>query len=95
MNLIYVDVEYNDAAEQPWRSVVKSGDNEEVLFVSSESYHNRADALHAIDLAFGTQANVYRRESEHGNFELRLAKDYQPDVIELGPDGEAEYKPGE
>lgn len=58
---------------QPWRVTVKSGDNQKPLFRSSERYYNRSDAVHAIELAFGCDANVYRREAEHGNEPLRLA----------------------
>lgn len=84
--LIYVDVVYTECPQsphkgtgrdperwQPWRVVVKSGDNQKTLFVSSESYFNRADALHAAMLAFGTGSNVYLRQAEHGNQVLRMA----------------------
>lgn len=58
---------------QPWRWRALNGDNFRVLAVSSEAYTNRADALAAIEELFGTSSNVYRRESEQGNTELRLA----------------------
>lgn len=58
---------------QPWRSLIKSGDNEKPLFRSTERYFNRADAIHAIQIGFGNNSNVYLREAEHGNVELRLA----------------------
>lgn len=60
---------------QPWRLLIKSGDNEKVLFKSTESYFNKADAEHAAQIGFGRGSNVYLRESEHGNVELRLASD--------------------
>jgi hypothetical protein len=58
---------------QPWHSLVKSGGNQEPLFESTERYFNRDDAVHAIELAFGGNSNVYLREAEHGDVELRLA----------------------
>lgn len=57
---------------QPWRLLIKSGDNQEPLFRSTESYFNRADAIHAAELAFGSGSNVYLREAEHGDRVLRL-----------------------
>jgi uncharacterized protein YegP (UPF0339 family) len=85
-NLVYVDLKHTpkppefDGRWQPYRLIVKSGDNEEILFLSSEAYTNREDAISAAELAFGPQANVYLRESEHGNVELRLARDFEPPV---------------
>lgn len=58
---------------QPFRVLVKSGDNEEPLFRSTERYFNNADAIHAIELAFGTSSNVYLRQHETGNQLLRPA----------------------
>jgi hypothetical protein len=58
---------------QPWRVSIKSGDNQKALFRSSERYFNRHDALHAIELAFGSGSNVYLREHERGNAVLRMA----------------------
>lgn len=60
-------------AFQPWRILVKSGDNEEALFRSTERYFNEGDVRHAADLAFGPHSNVYLRQKEHGNVALRLA----------------------
>jgi len=59
---------------QPWRVLIRSGDNYEPLFRSTERYFNEADARHAIELAFGPGSNVYLRQAEHGNVELRLAQ---------------------
>lgn len=58
---------------QPWRILIKSGDNQEPLFRSTESYFNKADAEHAAHLAFGAGSNVYLRQAEHGNQVLRMA----------------------
>ncbi|SBS73856.1 hypothetical protein MHPYR_180093 [uncultured Mycobacterium sp.] len=58
---------------QPWRVAIKSGDNGAELFRSSERYKDKRDARHAIDLAFGLYSNVYLRQAEVGNIELRLA----------------------
>lgn len=58
---------------QPWRVLIKSGDNQEPLFRSTESYFHEADARHAVDLAFGPGSNVYLRASEKGNELLRAA----------------------
>ena len=60
---------------QPYRIIVTSGDNHEPLFRSTESYFNRADAIHAAQIAFGRGSNVYLREHEKGNVQLRLASD--------------------
>ncbi len=57
---------------QPWRLLIKSGDNHEALFKSTESYHNKVDAIHAAELAFGANSNVWLRESEHESRALRL-----------------------
>lgn len=58
---------------QPWRVVVKSGDNQRKMFRSTERYFNRADALHAIELCFANKSNVYLREAEKGIRPLRMA----------------------
>ena len=60
---------------QPWRLLIKSGDNQEPLFKSTESYFNKADAENAARIGFGRGSNVYLRQSEHGNELLRLASD--------------------
>lgn len=60
---------------QPWRLLIKSGDNQEPLFRSTESYVNKADAIHAAELAFGRGSDVYLRQHEVGNVLLRLASD--------------------
>ncbi len=69
------DEQYREMVDhfQPWRLLVVSGDNHEPLFRSTESYFNRADAIHAAELAFGSGSNVYLREAECGNVLLRLA----------------------
>jgi hypothetical protein len=58
---------------QPWHIIIRSGDNQAVLFRSSERYTNRQDAIDAAILAFGDNSNVYLREAEHGNALLRRA----------------------
>lgn len=58
---------------QPFRVIVKSGDNQEPLFKGTERWKHRRDALHAIDLAFGIGSNVYLQEHEKGNVLLRRA----------------------
>lgn len=58
---------------QPFRLLIVSGDNHKPLFRSAESYFNRGDAVHAAQIAFGNQSNVYLREPEHGDVQLRLA----------------------
>lgn len=65
--------QYLDTKFQPWRVLIKSGDNEEPLFRSTERYFNKADAIHAIQLAFGPETDVYLRQHEQGNQVLRLA----------------------
>lgn len=60
---------------QAFRLLIISGDNRQPLFRSTESYFNRADAIHAAEIAFGSASNVYLREVEHGNELLRLASD--------------------
>lgn len=63
------------AGFQPYRVLIKSGDNEEPLFRSTERYFNRGDAVNAIRIGFDNHSNVYLREAEVGNQELRLAQD--------------------
>lgn len=58
---------------QPWRSVILRDGNFEPLFVSSERYFNRSDALAAITLAFSATTTVFLREAEHGNVLVRRA----------------------
>lgn len=58
---------------QPWRVLIKSGDNQRKLFRSTERYLFRAGALNAIQLAFGSNSNVFLREREKGNAVLRRA----------------------
>lgn len=69
------DVRYNRYLMrfQPWRIVIKSGDNFEPLFKGTERWKHERDALHAIDLAFGPGANVFLRRHEKGNVRLRQA----------------------
>jgi hypothetical protein len=71
-----LDAEYQKYRDrhQPWRLLIKSGDNQEPLFRSTESYFNRADAIHAAELAFGNKSNVYLRQHEAGNQVLRMAE---------------------
>ncbi len=68
------DERYRELVEryQPWRLLILSGDNHEPMFRSTERYFNRADALHAAELAFGANSNVWLRESEHESRALRL-----------------------
>lgn len=56
---------------QPWRWVAKSGDNQKAMARSSERYFNKTDALHAIHLLFGSGSNVFLRQAEFGNENLR------------------------
>lgn len=58
---------------QPWRLLIKSGDNEKRMFRSTERYFNRADAIHAAERCFGPGSNVYLREAGVGNRVLRAA----------------------
>lgn len=60
-------------AFQPWRILIRSGDNYKSLFRSTERYFNEADAKHAAELAFGSGSNIYLRQAEKGNRVLRLA----------------------
>lgn len=80
--LIYVDLYQSDPGLKPfatgsrpqrWRWRALNGDNSRILAISSESYTNRQDAVDAIAELFGDTSNVYRREVEVGNVELRLA----------------------
>lgn len=72
---VITKAKYQSYAEnfQPWRLLVKSGDNHRDLFKSTESYFNEADARHAAHIAFGPNSNVYLRHAEQGDEELRLA----------------------
>lgn len=62
------DAAYRDylARFQPWRVIVLSGDNQKVLFRSSERYFNEADARHAAELAFGRRSDIYLRKVQDG-----------------------------
>lgn len=64
--------EYEDNF-QPWRILVTSGGNHAALFRSTERYFNEADARHAAEIAFGSGSNVYLRQADHSDVELRLA----------------------
>jgi len=57
---------------QPWRWHAVSAGNHKIL-AQGERYFNEADALHAIDLLFGSGSNVYLRQHEQGNKALRMA----------------------
>lgn len=72
---VITKAKYQSYAEnfQPWRLLVKSGDNHKDLFRSTESYFNEADARHAAHIAFGPNSNVYLRHAEQGDEQLRLA----------------------
>lgn len=80
MSLIYVDIKQAKnlrktltGRPQPWYWVALSGDNNRVLGRSSERYTNKQDCIDSATLLFGTGSNVYLRETEHGNVQLRLA----------------------
>lgn len=94
-NLVFYDLKYTPEPEarkeamgpertrwQPWSVLILSGGNFEALFESTEHYTNRSDAIHAIDLVARPGANVYRREHEHGDVELRLASWFTPPAPE-------------
>lgn len=78
---------------QPWRWIAKSGDNHETLAVSSERYFNRDDCLHAIDLLFGNDSHVYRREGKNGNVLLRHADGKASEVLNIAADGTVSIRP--
>lgn len=56
---------------QPWRFIAKSGDNQKKLARSSERYFQEDKARHAIDLLWGPESIIYRRQAEHGDVLLR------------------------
>lgn len=56
---------------QPWRFIAKSVANQKMLARSSERYFNEADAVHAIDLLWGPESIVYRRQAEAGDVLIR------------------------
>lgn len=56
---------------QPWRVIVRSGGNSKILFRSSERYFNERDAFHAARIAFGPDSDVYLRQANADNVELR------------------------
>lgn len=58
---------------QNWRWRAINGDNQKRMATSGEAYTNKQDCLDAIAQLFGSETNVYLRESEHGNVALRLA----------------------
>lgn len=51
---------------QPWRAVVLAEGNYEPLFVSSEAWTNKQDAIDTIRDSFGPTTTVFLREAEHG-----------------------------
>lgn len=83
-SLVYVDLVHveNKATKtgrpQRWRWVARNGGNNKIMGQSSERYTNRKDCERAIDVLFGVNSEVYRRESEKGDVELRL-----PTAVEL------------
>lgn len=60
-------------AFEPWRVLVRSGDNQEPLFRSTERYGEERTALHAAEIAFGQRSDVYLRQKGRGSVALRLA----------------------
>lgn len=81
-SLVYVDLQEVKVVNwlsrpfrrpQKWRWTAINGGNQRVLAVSSENYTNRQDCIDAIVQLFGDQSNVYLRQPEIGNIELRLA----------------------
>lgn len=67
------DAPYRDylARFQPWRVIVRSGGNSKILFRSSERYFNQLDARRAAQIAFGPHSDVYLRQANTNNVELR------------------------
>lgn len=79
-NLVYVDIVCNPQPDaytgtrwQGWWWRAINGGNFKVLAVASEMYTNKQDCIDAITELFGSGSNVYLRQSEQGNQELRLA----------------------
>ena len=58
---------------QLWRWRAINGSNFEVMAIASEAYTNKQDCLDAIAQLFGASTNVYLRQHEQGDQELRLA----------------------
>lgn len=57
---------------QRWRWRAVNGENYHVLATSSEAYTNEADCIAAIRTLFGSQSEVYLRQTEQGDQMLRL-----------------------
>jgi hypothetical protein len=86
--LVYVDLLYTPKPEgyegrwQPWRAMVLNGNNFEPLFMSTEAWTNRDDAMHTIWEVFGPGTDVYLREAERGDAELRMAQTFtEPEEV--------------
>jgi hypothetical protein len=76
--LIYVDLKksrrlWPRKRPQRWFWVAKNGGNQKRLARSTETYTNKADCIEAIYALFGDGSNVYLRQAEIGNVNLRLA----------------------
>lgn len=76
--LVYVDLKKSKVRwplkrNQPWYFVAINGRNMRRLARSTENYTNRADAVDAIWQLFANDSNVFLREAEHGNVNLRQA----------------------
>lgn len=90
VSLIYVDLHYTPTPKrwykfggkrwQGYRWTARNGGNMTPLAVSSEAYSNYDDCVAAIAELFGDNANVYLRQEEHGNVQLRLSPHNQGKV---------------
>jgi hypothetical protein len=63
---------------QTWRWRARNGNNFRVLAVSSEAYTNYQDAVDTVTQLFGDSSNVYLRQKERGDVELRLSSNNPP-----------------
>lgn len=80
--LVYVDIyqamkttapDSPGGRPQHWRWRATNGNNHRVLAVSSEAYTNESDCLDAIQELFSNGTDVYLRQTEQGDQQLRLA----------------------
>lgn len=64
--------------QKTWRWRALNGGNMQPMAHSGKTYFNYGDAVDAAYELFGRNSNVYLRQAEHGDVEMRLASDYTP-----------------
>lgn len=73
--VVYVDL-YRTMflRKREWRWRARNAGNQRLMATSAEGYRNLQDCLDAVEQLFGSGTDVYLRQAEHNDVELRMAR---------------------